>query len=880
MKKFFHNCKGAVTVFVTLLLIPAVLICGTGVDLARIFAARSTLQDANQLAANSVLANYDALLQDLYGLYGVMKDDPEFADMADRYIRLTVLTEDGETGMGTFQLFYGSNLTPGDVIPAEGQNLGEVEVLRRQIEEYAKFRAPVVIAEDIIDRLDTFNKVNKDAEVIKDKMDIDDKIEDIDKIYSKIYDCIQELNKTGQKEASAIESVNEYFRQIEECIDDLYETRNDGYTEAVRREDQDAADDYERKYEGLLDNLHALIRGGQTNVGWIMGNYDDEGNYVEGYWMSRGRSDGLNDSIGRNTHTLEQIISNSTAANDSLEDLVNLCRDADKKRAELEEMVNNLEQKLNSGECSEELKTGMTDPAKGTNGKSVLDQYRSLLQYNLTAMAEAVQERDGAQIQDVIDILRDCAFGGQAGTPGTYSRDILMHLSQSEVPICYVEQDYAHMYPDQADMLRELDMIGPAQYKLKIEEEFKPFQDPVFRSTKNPEFYQELERLYGGGEGKKNVKKNVTKGLTKMLGNIQGQFGKLLEFDPAGAYKYENGFQTGTAGEGTDFGQSESGDWGEEGKAEELTKKALDANLITQLGNMLDDAVNKILLLTYDSEMFSCYTTPNGAKEGVTAEKNMNGIPLGVDVNYYFQSELEYLYRGNLQDARSNLKAVTGMIFLVRFVFNYIASFAIDEVNTTVNGVKTALSWSGPFAVVAGELVRLVMALGESVMDVSRLKDGAQVALFKGDSTWKFKLTGLLESVGEGTVGELSDASFDKGSEENNDPQPALSYKDYLRLFLLLVDSGDLALRTARLIELNVTNKRGNFGSLADRSAREAAMKEAELFQMDNAVTGFSLTTTVDLRMLFLSMPFAQRGANGVIPPGTLPISVTDRRGY
>lgn len=364
-----------------------------------------------------------------------------------------------------------------------------------------------------------------------------------------------------------------------------------------------------------------------------------------------------------------------------------------------------------------------------------------------------------------------------------------------------------------------------------------------------------------------------------MLGEIQGQFGKFLEFDPAGAYKYEDGFQTGAVGEGTDFGQSESGDWGEEGKAEELTKKALDANLITQLGNMLDGAVDKILLLTYDSEMFSCYTTPNGEEEGVTAKKNMNGIPLGVDVNYYFQSELEYLYRGNLQDARSNLKAVTGMIFLVRFVFNYIASFSISEVNSTVNSVKSALSWSGPFAVVAGELVRLVMALGESVMDVSRLKDGAQVALYKGNSTWKFKLTGLLESIGEGTVGELSDASFGS-SGEDDDPQPALAYKDYLRLLLLMVDDGDLALRTARLIELNVTNKRGNFGNLADRNAREAAMKAAELFQMDNAVTGFSLTTTADLRMLFLSMPFARRGINGVIPPGTLPISVTDQRGY
>ncbi len=33
MKRFLHNCKGAVTVMVTLLLIPAILVSGTGVAL-------------------------------------------------------------------------------------------------------------------------------------------------------------------------------------------------------------------------------------------------------------------------------------------------------------------------------------------------------------------------------------------------------------------------------------------------------------------------------------------------------------------------------------------------------------------------------------------------------------------------------------------------------------------------------------------------------------------------------------------------------------------------------------------------------------------------------------------------------------------------------
>ena len=60
----------------------------------------------------------------------------------------------------------------------------------------------------------------------------------------------------------------------------------------------------------------------------------------------------------------------------------------------------------------------------------------------------------------------------------------------------------------------------------------------------------------------------------------------------------------------------------------------------------------------------------------------------------------------------------------------------------------------------------------------------------------------------------------------------------------------------------------------------EAAMRAAEKFDMRNAVTGFSVTSTVQLRMLFLSMPFAQRGVDGVVPPGMLSLSATDYRGY
>ncbi|MDR1131009.1 MAG: pilus assembly protein TadG-related protein, partial [Oscillospiraceae bacterium] len=63
MKKFGSNTHGAVTIIVSIMLIPALLLSGTSVDLARIHTAKSIAHNANQLAANAVLTQYNALLK-------------------------------------------------------------------------------------------------------------------------------------------------------------------------------------------------------------------------------------------------------------------------------------------------------------------------------------------------------------------------------------------------------------------------------------------------------------------------------------------------------------------------------------------------------------------------------------------------------------------------------------------------------------------------------------------------------------------------------------------------------------------------------------------------------------------------------------------------
>ena len=86
------------------------------------------------------------------------------------------------------------------------------------------------------------------------------------------------------------------------------------------------------------------MRGGTVQQGWFPG-YESDGDWVEGGWSSDYRSTGLKPAVGQYTKQLEDFISNMTFRDDSLKELVDLCNDAQEKKAHLQSLVDNLEAK-------------------------------------------------------------------------------------------------------------------------------------------------------------------------------------------------------------------------------------------------------------------------------------------------------------------------------------------------------------------------------------------------------------------------------------------------------------------------------------------------------------------------------------------------------
>lgn len=79
MLKFCRKHDGAISIFLSLILIPTLLFAGVVVDGARIYGSKNMISGAGDLAMNGALAGYDGSLNDAYGLIAMSKTPEELS---------------------------------------------------------------------------------------------------------------------------------------------------------------------------------------------------------------------------------------------------------------------------------------------------------------------------------------------------------------------------------------------------------------------------------------------------------------------------------------------------------------------------------------------------------------------------------------------------------------------------------------------------------------------------------------------------------------------------------------------------------------------------------------------------------------------------------
>ena len=865
MRKFLKNTKGAVTVFVTLLLIPAILVSGTAVDLSRMHTARSILQDANQLAANSVLTQYNALLYDLYGLFGIASNDPVLGELLNDYIRVAVFGEElpGKK-VDTLRLFYGSDLSMEELSFTDGKNLSNEDVIRRQIEEYMKFRAPVIIVNEFLDAIGS-NKIKEDTAVIKDKLEIDKDIADLYDKYKELYDAIIAADKcilaiggiSGGSFAavsSGLESIRSQFIALKIIFSSL-----------EGEEDEDAIAEYEAHYIAVLENIAALTVGGTSGNTWS-----------NGRWRRKNPVQGLNKTIENAKEQAENF-------KPKFDLIVSIAAEIDVRHAELKRKLDELERKLNNDECSEDLKKALNEK-HGTPPMTLIERYRALLKWdNIESMATVNRNAGYKYIDEQVKPLLDGVMyrNKYNASAGSLTRAQLAAITSNPTFSLSGRNNRAAQF---ADFTGDSITYNMPPGFLKFAEhsnENKEFFETLSAMMNQPQL--EAVKVYDGqaDEGGGNAEEKQQNLIDSLLNLIESAYIGLTN-SPLGAMRINDAETPNPEKLGILDIVS-------------LIPKAIGSNTMKIIHDPMGElakASDYILLLTYCTSMFSNYTTTRPESIGKSRDESgeinftesVTGVPISPEVNYFFQSEWEYLYEGS-DNAGKNLSAITGLIFMVRLVCNYITVFSVSDVTSIVSSIQAAFAWAPPLGIVLGELARAAFVAAESLIDVAVLRSGHKSPLIKSaaENEWVCSPSGVINAITNITSGELGDS-------EEKDDEKGISYSNYMLVFLIAKAvfyvgpeedaATELAKRTGNLIEWNVINYQN--GVAADEEKMAEALADENRFRMSEMGTDFRITTTVNMRMLFLSMIFAQNfsDSRGIGMPASMPIVVTDYRGY
>lgn len=288
--KVFENRKirGAISIFLVMITIPTLLLSAVLIDGSRMASAKAMAQEAGDLAAASALTDYNMELKEEFGLLA-MKDSTKAEELYKESLKATLLAgglSDSEeyseqlwgilkdaVGASSpytdkkFLNLYDFQIENCSVTPK--YSLAEWQVLENQMVEYAKFRGIYVMTDRLgvisdLSAVKAESEKNKQtAEVMNNKVEIDEENAGADEALSELRKKIRELNaavsEAGQKK-------EEYFNCLRAKMEEIW-IMNTNSDEELSNSDQTLANRYLSSRSQLKEALSVLSEKASAVIG-------------------------------------------------------------------------------------------------------------------------------------------------------------------------------------------------------------------------------------------------------------------------------------------------------------------------------------------------------------------------------------------------------------------------------------------------------------------------------------------------------------------------------------------------------------------------------------------------------------------------------------
>ncbi|MCI8465284.1 MAG: hypothetical protein HFI63_05445 [Lachnospiraceae bacterium] len=251
----FRKTKGAISIFLVIILVPMMTVSALFVDAGKVYLGEAVAESAGDLALNTALTDYDAVLKDLYGLFATSQNTEElYAKLGDYYrtciISANVSAEDADSYVDQIMAQLGLAAESGDtsdILQMElidfdirkrtDATLANAAVLEKQIVDFMKYRAPIHTGLSFLSSLQSFATLSKQTELVDRRMEYYEEQESVMESARKAWKEINEYNKSGfirsdsyfaEMESGFAGYEAAYQDMARKIIMDLYDTQNYG----------------------------------------------------------------------------------------------------------------------------------------------------------------------------------------------------------------------------------------------------------------------------------------------------------------------------------------------------------------------------------------------------------------------------------------------------------------------------------------------------------------------------------------------------------------------------------------------------------------------------------------------------------------------------
>lgn len=202
------KCRGGVTVFLIIIMLPSFMFGGYVFDAARLDAAKTIVTSSGDLVLNALLSEFHDELYDDYGLLATKTDPSSFTSQAEMYFNNNLESSSMIQGSDSvslniingFKNFMNNSdsqefdnlikISAINDLKITGANESQItnpDVMKNQIIEYMKYRGPVSLASGLLTKLKTLGDIDKQAEAINKKVEYEDKLNEIGKSCEEAY---------------------------------------------------------------------------------------------------------------------------------------------------------------------------------------------------------------------------------------------------------------------------------------------------------------------------------------------------------------------------------------------------------------------------------------------------------------------------------------------------------------------------------------------------------------------------------------------------------------------------------------------------------------------------------------------------------------------